>query len=182
MKSIVICALSLVLLQTVQAAFAHKHHSLVQSYLLRQDIPDNSTTNNSGNSNETQPPSPPPQPDYFVTLFNNAFYFGQGLAAGFVNTDLSTLNKCEVSSQDLLDRAARIYANIWQLTDPNASMQSFRELLHIFQKLPLEFKTCDGIKTILEKLTKRVVLLFDMVDFGARAATNMIYHSFEIVA
>ena len=74
-----------------------------------------------------------------------------------------------------------IWTDVLHMTNQTIAMEAFREILHIFEHLPEEIKSCADITKVLEKLAKRIILLFDIIDFAKKATNNLIYHSFEIL-
>ena len=80
-----------------------------------------------------------------------------------------------------MSKLFQIWDKIWTDDNTTDSKTSFREMLHLIQMLPKDFKGCKGMKTLVEKIVKRVFILFNIVDFATKTTYNMIFHSFDII-
>ena len=89
-------------------------------------------------------------------MIQKASDFGYGFTMGFINVDIKTMDKCDVTFQDLKDKVGLISENVVIMknnTNETIKEDAFREILHILQKLPEDFSSCNDVKTILEKVS-----------------------------
>ena len=116
-----------------------------------------------------------------ATFFNDVVDFDKGLLAGFVNQDLSASDQCVNVTYRVKEQIGTIWDDLMQFSNITKRNESIREVLHIIQKMPIEFKGCKEISGVVEKLAKKIIILLDVTDFAVRAAKNLLYNAFPIM-
>ena len=116
-----------------------------------------------------------------ATFFNDVVDFDKGLLAGFVNQDLSASDQCVNVTYRIKEQIGTIWDDLMQFSNITKRNESIREVLHIIQKMPIEFKGCKEISGVVEKLAKKIIILLDVTDFAVRAAKNLLYNAFPIM-
>ena len=116
-----------------------------------------------------------------ATFFQDVVDFDKGLLAGFVNQDLTASDQCVNVTYRVKEQIGVMWDDMLQFSNITKKNESIREVLHIIQKMPLEFKGCKEISAVVEKLAKRVIILLDVTDFAVRAAKNLLYNAFPIM-
>ncbi len=116
-----------------------------------------------------------------ATFFQDVVDFDKGLLAGFVNQDLTASDQCVNVTYRVKEQIGTIWDDMLQFSNITKKNESIREVLHIIQKMPIEFKGCKEISGVVEKLAKKVIILLDVTDFAVRAAKNLLYNAFPIM-
>ena len=59
--------------------------------------------------------------------------------------------------------------------------EALRDILHILEKLPEDTDSCSDLTIILEKLSTRILTLFNIFDLIGSATKNLALHSAQLV-
>ena len=116
-----------------------------------------------------------------ATFYEDIVDFDKGLLAGFVNQDLTASDQCVNVTYKIKQQIGTIWDDMLQFSNITKKNESIREVLHIIQKMPVEFKGCKEISGVVEKLAKKVIILLDVTDFAVRAAKNLLYNALPIM-
>ena len=94
-------------------------------------------------------------------IFSDIFEFDKGFISGFVNKDISHSAECT----SIIDKAKKevdiVWADFRQMKNQTLRDEAFRDILHVVQKLPKEFKGCGEISGLIEELARKSIILFD---------------------
>ena len=116
------------------------------------------------------------------SVFLDIYDFDRGLLSGFANRDLSHSDQC----LQIFDKVKQDLNEVWddfaQMKNETQKMEALRDILHVVQKLPVDFKGCQEISSLVESLAKKVILILDIDDFIIRASKNMLYNALDIMS
>ena len=98
---------------------------------------------------------------------------------GFINKDVHIIQECTGNSDALFKDIGNLWDDLFK-ADPNVSKKAWRELLHIIERLPVEFKSCDGIRIVVMSLIERIINLALSLDLLIRIPGNALLHGLEI--
>ena len=101
---------------------------------------------------------------------------------GFINEDVTLVSGCTFDAKELIGKMGTVWHGMWHLNDNTTGVDNFREMLHILEKLPEDFKACETVTSILEKVARRVFIIFDLFDLLKTLAENLLFHSIQIMS
>ena len=111
--------------------------------------------------------------------------FGYGFSMGFINVDIKNMQKCEFTYENATDRIHEIASKIALMKTLDAEdeqkEEALRDILHILEKLPEDTASCSDLTIILEKLSNRILTLFNIADLIGSATKNLALHSGQLV-
>ena len=98
-----------------------------------------------------------------------------------MNQDLTASDQCVNVTYKVKEQIGTIWDDMLQFSNITKKNESIREVLHIIQKMPIEFKGCKEISGVVEKLARKVIILLDIEDFVLRASKNLLYNALPIM-
>ena len=114
------------------------------------------------------------------TVFTDVFDFDKGFISGFVNEDVTRSPECLLILEKSKSQLDKVWGDFKQITNQTLRDKAFRDILHVVQKLPVEFEGCKEVSAVVEKLALKTIILFDAEDFTKRASKNILYKGLEI--
>ena len=98
-----------------------------------------------------------------------------------MDQDVTRSPECALIFEKSKSQLDKVWGDFQQIKNQTLRDEAFRDILHVVQKLPVEFEGCKEISAVVEQLARKTIILIDAEDFTKRAAKNILYKGLEII-
>ena len=111
---------------------------------------------------------------------DNFVKFLEGFSMGFINEDITDIEKCAFDSTGVVIQFSEIIQK-FEVKRKDSIISAYQELLTILQELPPLLSSCSTVQSSVEKLVKKVLQVVDIANFAKNVGVNLAFHSIKIM-